>query len=165
MATEAQLKAQKKYDRMHTQSFLFKLNQASDADIITRLGSVENRQGYVKKLIRRDIRGEGPVLSLDALKLLIRPVALKYHVSSVFLFGSYARGEAKESSDVDLLIHGGEIRSAQDYFSIVGKLEEVFGKKVDLVMADSVMHNTTRAGKRFLQHFERDKVLLYEKLP
>ena len=161
MATKAQLKAQTKYDKTHTRSILFKLNQTSDADILAKLDDVGNKQGYVKELIRRDIRGYDPVLSLDALRYLVRPIAKEYGLQSVYVFGSYARGEATSESDVDLMIEGGNIQTAEEYFSISKQLGDAIGKGVDLVMADAARNNQTRAGKRFMSHFERDKVILY----
>ena len=161
MASEAQLKAQKKYDKAHTKSVLFKLNQTNDADILAKLEDVENRQGYVKALIRKDIRGKRSVLPLEAMRYLILPIAKRYQLESVYAFGSYARGEATAESDVDLMIEGGEIHTADRYFAIAKEFEEVLGKGVDLVMAEAARSNNTRAGKRFLHHFEKDKVLLY----
>lgn len=163
MATKAQLKAQTKYDKAHTRSILFKLNQTSDADILAKLDDVGNKQGYVKDLIRRDIRGYNSILSLDALRYLVRPIAKRNRLQSVFVFGSYARGEATSESDVDLMIEGGDIQTADDFFSISKQLSDVLGKEVDLVMADAARRNQTRAGKRFMSHFERDKVVLYAK--
>ena len=55
MATPAQLRAGAKYDKTHTTQFILKLNNKTDADIIEKLKEVENRQGYIKKLIREDI--------------------------------------------------------------------------------------------------------------
>lgn len=40
--------------------------------------------------------------------LLVRPLAKKYHVKDIYLFGSYARGEADAQSDLDFLIFGGD---------------------------------------------------------
>ena len=60
MATsEAQKRAQKRYDELNKDKFRFiqlKLNRETDADIIDQLESVENIQGYIKKLIRQDIK-------------------------------------------------------------------------------------------------------------
>ena len=55
MATEAQIRAQKKYDAANTKQFHMKLNRNTDRDIIDRLNSVPNMQGYIKKLIRADL--------------------------------------------------------------------------------------------------------------
>lgn len=40
--------------------------------------------------------------------LLVRPLAKKYYVKEIYLFGSYARGEADAQSDLDFLIFGGD---------------------------------------------------------
>lgn len=40
--------------------------------------------------------------------LLVRPLAKKYHGKEIYLFGSYARGEAEAQSDLDFLVFGGD---------------------------------------------------------
>lgn len=57
--TEAQKKAQKKYDEANKDKFRMihlKLNRDTDIDIITKLESMESIQGYIKQLIRADIQ-------------------------------------------------------------------------------------------------------------
>ena len=56
MTTKATIKAVAKYDRVNTIRFGIKLNRKTDADIIARLGEVGNKQGYIKRLIRNDIK-------------------------------------------------------------------------------------------------------------
>jgi len=46
--------------------------------------------------------------SLEELKEIIVPIAEKYHISKVYLFGSFARGDYNEQSDIDLRIEKGE---------------------------------------------------------
>lgn len=53
--TEAQLRAQDRYDKANTQKIVLKLNKRTDADILEKLEDVGNKQGYIKKLIRQDI--------------------------------------------------------------------------------------------------------------
>lgn len=55
-ASKAQLKAQQKYDKEHTKTFLMKLNKKTDSDIIDKLDNVGNKQGYIKSLIREDLK-------------------------------------------------------------------------------------------------------------
>ena len=55
MATEAQKKAKAKYDQANTKQIMLKLNLKTDADILDQLDSVENKQGYIKDLIRKDL--------------------------------------------------------------------------------------------------------------
>lgn len=54
MVTEAQKKAAMKYDAANTVQVKLKLNVKTDADILERLDQVENKQGYIKMLIRKD---------------------------------------------------------------------------------------------------------------
>ena len=58
MASKAQRQAVARYDRANTVQFKVKLNKVTDADIIDVLEAVENRQGYIKELIRADILRE-----------------------------------------------------------------------------------------------------------
>jgi predicted nucleotidyltransferase len=54
----------------------------------------------------------------------------RFGVERIVLFGSYARDEATEKSDIDLLV---TMRpSFKDFFSLQDYLEKAFGKKVDL---------------------------------
>lgn len=55
MTSKAQLKASAKYDKSNTKQVILKLNLKTDNDIINKLGSVNNKQGYIKSLIRKDI--------------------------------------------------------------------------------------------------------------
>ena len=56
MTTEAQKRAQKKYDAANTKKILLKLNRKTDADILGKLETVDSMQGYIKELIRRDMQ-------------------------------------------------------------------------------------------------------------
>lgn len=52
---EIQKKAQMKYDAKATKQIKLKLNLTSDKDILDKLDQVDNKQGYIKELIRKDI--------------------------------------------------------------------------------------------------------------
>ena len=56
MTTEAQKAAVAKYDKENTIRLSLKLNKTTDADILKKLEQVESKQGYIKELIRNDIR-------------------------------------------------------------------------------------------------------------
>ena len=55
MATEAQRRANRKYDKTNTKQIHLKLNRNTDAEMIRWLEDQENIQGYIKKLIKRDM--------------------------------------------------------------------------------------------------------------
>ncbi len=58
MVSEAQNRAQAKYDKANTKMIQMKLNLKTDVDILEKLASVGNKQGYIKALIRADIETE-----------------------------------------------------------------------------------------------------------
>ena len=161
-ATTSQKQASAKYDRENTKQVILKLNQTTDADILGKLEEVENRQGYIKQLIRGDLRGNDDVLTQDSIRLLIRPVAKKYKIDRIYLFGSYARGEATPESDVDLMIEGGDMNGFGGYLEMVEAFQKALGKETDISEYEAIRQNRSRSGRAFQEHFERDKVLMYE---
>ena len=72
------------------------------------------------------------------------------------LFGSYARGEATENSDVDFYIDKGDIKGLLDYIGFVQDLEDIFNCHVDVV-------STGIQDKTFLALIKKDGVFIYEK--
>lgn len=57
MATDAEKRAKARYDST-TRKFFMRLRVTSDADIISKLDSVENKTEYIRKLIREDMARE-----------------------------------------------------------------------------------------------------------
>ena len=80
------------------------------------------------------------IYTISELQRIITPIAQKYHLRTVYLFGSYARGTATENSDIDLLIdtEGASVRSLLDLAAIYCDLEEALQKNVDLLTVDSL---------------------------
>lgn len=75
------------------------------------------------------------VYTLEEIARRVRPVAEKYHLRAVYVFGSYARGEAVEDSDVDLLVDTSG-SGLNDLFALGGlynDLEEALEKAIDMV--------------------------------
>ena len=59
MTTEAQRKAQRRYDAKNTRQVHIKLNRNTDKDVLDKLDEVPSKQGYIKRLIREDLAKEG----------------------------------------------------------------------------------------------------------
>ena len=59
MTSEAQKRASARYDKSHTTGVYLKLNNETDSDILAKLEQAENVQGYIKNLIRDDIKKAG----------------------------------------------------------------------------------------------------------
>lgn len=63
----------------------------------------------------------------------------QYGVKRITLFGSYARGEQKDSSDIDVLVEFADNAMTFDnYMDLKFTLEDLFQKKVDLVIFDDI---------------------------
>lgn len=79
------------------------------------------------------------IYSLEEIARRVRPVAEKYHLKAVYVFGSYARGEAREDSDVDLLIDDTDsgLRGLS-YGGLCYDLEEALEKEISFVLIGSL---------------------------
>lgn len=64
---------------------------------------------------------------------IIQPILWKYPIKRASIFGSYARQEAHENSDIDILVEFSSSVSLLQFVSIKLELEDILGKKVDLV--------------------------------
>lgn len=60
-----------------------------------------------------------------------------FGVKELGIFGSFARNEQRADSDVDVLV---ELKreTFRDYMGLLNLLESIFGRKVDLVMKDTI---------------------------
>jgi predicted nucleotidyltransferase len=83
------------------------------------------------------------VYTLNELKNIIKPIAVKYDLPAVYVFGSYARSEATENSDLDILLDrtGSKIKSLFDMGGLYNELCEIFNKEVDLVTTYALAQN------------------------
>ncbi|MDP1696020.1 MAG: nucleotidyltransferase family protein [archaeon] len=63
----------------------------------------------------------------------IIPILKKYKVTRAGIFGSYARGEQKKKSDVDILVEINKNVSLLGFIEIKNMLENAIKKKIDLV--------------------------------
>lgn len=68
----------------------------------------------------------------------ILAIAHKHGADDIRVFGSVVRGQAREQSDVDLLVHIEEGRSLLDLIGLQLDLEELLGCKVDVVEDEGV---------------------------
>jgi len=77
-------------------------------------------------------------------------------VNYLAIFGSAARGDETQESDVDLMIDFDQTQSLFDIARVKMRLEDVLGKKVDITMRGSV--------KKILEpYINRDLQMIYEK--
>ncbi len=92
--------------------------------------------------------------SIEELKEVIIPIAEKYHISKVYLFGSFARGDYNEQSDIDLRIEKGELKGMFALCGFYSEVEEALQMKVDVVTTGSL-------DDEFLKAIKEEEVTLY----
>ncbi len=72
----------------------------------------------------------------------------EYRIGSLWLFGSYVRGEQHKRSDLDILVEFEEVPTLPKFISLERRLSELTGIKVDLV---SIRTLKGKKGERILQ--------------
>jgi len=92
--------------------------------------------------------------TITEIKNKISDTARKYGVQKAYLFGSYARGEAKHESDVDICIEKGKLRTLLELSGFCQDLEETLGSRVDVV-------TTAGLSGDFKEQIEKDMILIY----
>ena len=95
------------------------------------------------------------IYSVNDLKAIVAPIAAQHGAERIYLFGSYARGEAGSNSDVDLRVDKGQIRGLFALGALYSDLEEKLGKRLDLLTTGSL-------DPEFLNHIAKEEILLYD---
>ena len=105
------------------------------------------------------------IYTIDELKRIIGPIAQKYEIPAVYIFGSYARNEATENSDVDVLIQrkGSNIVGWM-IGALYEDLSECLGKGLDLVTTETLeQEDTIRRTPWFVKNLLKERLLIYAK--
>lgn len=92
--------------------------------------------------------------SVEDLKQIIEPIAQKYKVSRVYLFGSFARGDNHADSDIDLRIDKGDLKGMFALCGFYTEVSEALQMKVDVLTTGSLEED-------FLEEIHKDEVTLY----
>lgn len=109
----------------------------------------------VEKLIGYGfIDEEHGILTMEQIKEICGRVFSNYDVKFCYLFGSYAKGKAKETSDVDLIISANV--TGIKFFGLVEELREELKKKVDLLDILQLNNNQT-----LIQEILKDGIKIY----
>lgn len=105
----------------------------------------------------RETLEKGTIMSeYERIGHIISPIAEKFGVERVSLFGSRAKGNFTDRSDYDFLISKGEIKSLFTYSAFINALEEAFGTHVDVV-------TDTSSDQKFINMISQEGILLYER--
>lgn len=82
------------------------------------------------------------ILSLDDIQRIVKPLAERYHISEVYIFGSYARNEATANSDIDFLVFGGKDFKLTSVFAFAEELRMMIQKEIDVFEINEVNKNS-----------------------
>lgn len=95
---------------------------------------------------------------IQKLQKQILPIVKKHRLASVYLFGSRARGDAKQDSDYDFYIDAPYMEDMLDYGVLFEDMKDVLKANVDIVL---VPDKYTKLDGYILQAIQRDGVLVY----
>ncbi len=99
------------------------------------------------------------ILSRENIKQVVQEYFKDKPVNKVYLFGSYARGDAKEDSDVDLIVEIDDSKKRLSLFDFIGLrlgIENSLNKKVDLVESHLFF-------PRIKMQAEKEKLIMYHR--
>ncbi|MCL2087399.1 MAG: nucleotidyltransferase domain-containing protein [Oscillospiraceae bacterium] len=106
------------------------------------------------------------IYTLKELSEKISPIARKYDIPTVYIFGSYARGDATDDSDVDVLIQrkGSKIVTMFDMGGLYNDLDEKLCKSLDLVTLEALeQEDTKQRTPWFADNLLKERRLIYAK--
>jgi len=72
------------------------------------------------------------MLTIDTIRELITPVATELELEKVILFGSYARGDQRETSDIDIVLDSHGRLRGKHLFSAIYKIGRLFPVNADI---------------------------------
>ena len=73
------------------------------------------------------------VYTLEEIKQIAQPIAQRYRIAALYLFGSYARNEATPQSDIDFRVDRGDLVDLLELGGLFCDLKDAFQKRVDVV--------------------------------
>lgn len=94
------------------------------------------------------------IYTIDEIKALAAPVAKRHDIAALYLFGSYARGEATSDSDLDFRIDKGRALSLFQLGGLYNDFERIFQKNMDIM-------TTQMLSPQFLDSIRAEEVLIY----
>jgi predicted nucleotidyltransferase len=103
------------------------------------------------------------IYTIDELKERISPIAQKYEIPVIYIFGSYARGEAVDDSDVDVLFkrEGSKIHGIV-MGALYEELSESIGKEIDLLTEEALEQNGVKNKTPwFYENLLKERIMVY----
>ena len=91
---------------------------------------------------------------LEKISKKIKPVAEKFKLMYVWVFGSYAKNKQNKNSDIDIIVRTEDVADGFKIVEVKFALEEVLNKEVDIVTTGSIKES-------LLEGEELEEVLVY----
>ena len=140
------------YNKTNYKMYQFRVKY-DDSETIKFLDEIDNRNEFIIELIKK--RFDNEVLSIKKIKQSIKPIIDKYEIKELYLFGSYARGEANRNSDIDIYCDKGIAKTFIMQQRLIDELENALGKKVDFVTTTSTL------SEDFKKNLMEDRIRLW----
>lgn len=111
------------------------------------------------------------IYSLQEIINICMPILKKYNIKKAYIFGSYARGEATEDSDIDIMIRktDSNIITLLDLSRLEIELEKKLEKNIDIIIEETYTEEInkkdvygTLAKKIFYNEILKDRSVVYE---
>ncbi|MCL1833243.1 MAG: nucleotidyltransferase domain-containing protein [Leptospirales bacterium] len=100
----------------------------------------------------------GNTYQVDEIRDMLFPVFSSEPIYRAILFGSYAKGEATDNSDIDIVIDSrGELHGL-DFFAVLDGIVETLNKPVDLIEISEIKHDAP-----ILEDIRQEGIVLYER--
>ena len=156
MATLREIRVEKKLTQKEASEYLgvslryYKMyeNEEEKKNVIKYKYMIEQLEKYI------ELDEEHGILSLEEIKKACGTVFQEYNVKYCILFGSYAKGKAKETSDVDLLISTDA--KGLKFFGMAERLRQELHKKVDLLDFNQLPGN-----EELIEEILKDGIRIY----
>lgn len=95
------------------------------------------------------------MVTIEQIKRAVEKIGKKYGIKNAYLFGSYARGDANEYSDVDVLIDAGNIHGLIELSGFrLDLIDELDGTDVDIITTQGIL-------PKFFEMIKNERIPLY----
>ena len=103
------------------------------------------------------------IYTIDEIADKVHSIAEAYDIDKIYLFGSYARSEATEESDIDMYVEFSKPLGLR-YCSFVSDIEESLDKCVDIITKDGLYNPATlQNNQQLIQRISEERKSIYAK--
>jgi len=96
------------------------------------------------------------IYTIEEIKTALTPIFKKYGLLKVYLFGSYARGDAEAHADVNLLLKTNGVMELEPFYEFMRDMHHALKVKIDVTFQDYI-------NPVMQDNIKKEAVLLYEK--